>query len=205
MFLDTQIFKKMIKNAYDGGGLSVAREKDKYILAGGFWCIKIRKDCLPPKAKAAVIEIVGEFPEDGENFIIRKREDKRPDEFAEKWKTMIVQFGNIEGKPLYTKTNILHEYNFHIYRFWQSDKKRIVMLNEIFTGLIGSGNIIRDRETDPEGPYMVHEWGLYSGLMYWKNNAGELFAATADEPKNDSVEELMAHLLCTISLPGYVR
>ena len=203
MFMDVQIFKKMLKGAYDGIGLSVARQRDKYIFAGNYWCMKVRRDCIQKKAKAAAIEIIGEFPEDGENFVIRKKEEKRSDEFNMRWAEKIYEFGKVDEKPLFRKTAILQQYGSSMYRYWQSEEKDIVLVPEIITGLI-EGQIIKDRETELEGPYKIENWDYFKGMMYWRNNAGELYVETIGKYEKDTQEDEVLQKMKEIVLPGPV-
>ena len=65
MFVRLRDFKRLIKEAYTGAGLYVARRGDQLLFGGSYWAIATIKESLDKKALAAVIELTGEMPEDG--------------------------------------------------------------------------------------------------------------------------------------------
>lgn len=68
MFVRLRDFKRLIKEAYTGAGLYVARRGDQLLFGGSYWAIATIKESLDKKALAAVIELTGEMPEDGGGF-----------------------------------------------------------------------------------------------------------------------------------------
>lgn len=68
MFVKTTVFKKLIKQAYETRSLLVAGTENEYIISGNWWIIRVKKDVFSKKNKAAIIELTGEFPEEGEAF-----------------------------------------------------------------------------------------------------------------------------------------
>lgn len=72
MFLKPSIFKRMIKEAYNAAGLTVANDGDGIILADNCWIIWMKSVNIPKKLKAAVIELTGDLPEAGEVFKAQK-------------------------------------------------------------------------------------------------------------------------------------
>ena len=65
MFVRLRDFKRLIKEAYTGAGLYVARRGNRLLFGGSYWAIATIKESLDKKALAAVIELTGEMPEDG--------------------------------------------------------------------------------------------------------------------------------------------
>ena len=65
MFVRLRDFKRLIKEAYAGAGLYVARQGNQLLFGGSYWAIATTKESLDKKALAAVIELTGEMPEDG--------------------------------------------------------------------------------------------------------------------------------------------
>lgn len=65
MFVRLRDFKRLIKEAYTGAGLYVARRGNQLLFGGSYWAIATTKESLDKKALAAVIELTGEMPEDG--------------------------------------------------------------------------------------------------------------------------------------------
>ena len=68
MFVRLRDFKRLIKEAYTGAGLYVARRGNQLLFGGSYWAIATTKESLDKKALAAVIELTGEMPEDGGAF-----------------------------------------------------------------------------------------------------------------------------------------
>lgn len=68
MFVRLRDFKRLIKEAYTGAGLYVARRGNRLLFGGSYWAIATIKESLDKKALAAVIELTGEMPEDGGGF-----------------------------------------------------------------------------------------------------------------------------------------
>lgn len=68
MFVRLRDFKRLIKEAYTGAGLYVARRGNQLLFGGSYWAIATTKESLDKKALAAVVELTGEIPEDGGGF-----------------------------------------------------------------------------------------------------------------------------------------
>lgn len=62
MFVRLRDFKRLIKEAYTGAGLYVARRGNQLLFGGSYWAIATMKESLDKKALAAVIELTGEMP-----------------------------------------------------------------------------------------------------------------------------------------------
>lgn len=173
MIFDTQMFKKMLKREYMGIGLNVAKEKGRYIFTGSYWYMAIRSDAFPKKARAAAIELIGEFPASGESFVIRDKDEKKPEAGLSIWKGIIMDC-QIPAEDIYFKTKLALNTTMETYRLWQNGNGEIVTLNDIASEIVGAGNIDKECETNPEGPYKVGEI-KGSSIMYWANNACEFF------------------------------
>lgn len=68
MFINLIEFKKLLKNAYKGGGLIVGRLEEDMILTNGSgtWGVQVEAECVPNKLKGALVELIGDLPEYGE-------------------------------------------------------------------------------------------------------------------------------------------
>lgn len=62
MFIHLKDFKRLLKQAYTGVGLCVARRGDDVLLGGPGWVIATEKESMDKKQLAAVIELTGELP-----------------------------------------------------------------------------------------------------------------------------------------------
>lgn len=72
MFTSDKILKKLIKEAYKLNRLKVARVGDTYYISGTTWKLECEKAFLKKEIKAAIIELAGELPDDGECMEIGK-------------------------------------------------------------------------------------------------------------------------------------
>ena len=76
MFIHLKDFKRMLKQAYTGVGLCVARRGDDLLFSGSGWAIATEKGSMDKKQLAAVIELTGELPGDGEALKATKEENQ---------------------------------------------------------------------------------------------------------------------------------
>ena len=68
MFLKTNLLNRLMKQAYAGGGLVVARRGDWIYLSGSYWEVEAEKKYISKKTMGDLISLIGELPEDGERF-----------------------------------------------------------------------------------------------------------------------------------------
>lgn len=68
MFIKTQGFKRLIKEAYKGPGLRIGRDDRGIYIVGAYWALQIEEGQIPKKELAAIIELTGEMPEEGSGF-----------------------------------------------------------------------------------------------------------------------------------------
>lgn len=68
MFLNITEFKKFLKAAYKGSGLIVGILDGNLVLTNGgrTWGVQVNGDFIPNKLKAALVELIGDLPEEGE-------------------------------------------------------------------------------------------------------------------------------------------
>lgn len=76
MFVHLKDFKRLLKQAYTGVGLCVARRGDDVLFGGSGWAIVTEKESMDKKQLAAVIELTGELPGKGEAFKATKEENQ---------------------------------------------------------------------------------------------------------------------------------
>ena len=65
MFLKINTFKRLIKKAWKGMGLTVGNDGEGIYLVGGHWSIWLARIEMTNKAKAAIIELTGGLPSEG--------------------------------------------------------------------------------------------------------------------------------------------
>lgn len=185
-----------------GLGLNVAKEKGRHIFAGAYWYMTIRGDVFPKKAKAAAIELIGEFPASGENFVIRNKEEKKMGEFNKKWMETVKSLQQLPEEDLFYKTNITLEDDLREWRLWQNTEKEIIIMECLSSDIVSIGNINENYENPPEGPYKLGTISTGS-IMYWGNNACDFFVL-APQINTESNEEFFREIQ-KIYLPGITR
>lgn len=107
MFVRLRDFKRLIKEAYTGAGLYVARRGNQLLFGGSYWAIATTKESLDKKALAAVIELTGEMPEDGGGFQGDEgsqpiRDQRSTLEFNRRDGAIRRQTGGRTGRKIYT-------------------------------------------------------------------------------------------------------
>lgn len=174
----------MVKDAFDKGGLSVARQRQKYVIAGNWWCLRVRADAFPAKARAAVIELVSEFPQIGECYIAYKSEDKQHSIFNTRWEKWVDdknQVDELTDKIEPIPTCLCIQGKGSEYRVWQKDTNRVLFVPAKVDGLVGSSYIDRSIETPPDVPICLYPDRKHHDTIYWKNSCCELWVACSKE------------------------
>lgn len=88
MIWELKTFKKMVKEAYKGSGLVVAKRGEEYIMARKrVWRMVFHESIFQKEYKAAVIEVLGDLPEAGEILLAVKGEPVQHELEVECWLT----------------------------------------------------------------------------------------------------------------------
>lgn len=154
MFITTQGFKKLIKQAYKTRYLHIANDGLGYTIAGGYWRIWIKHDWIPKKELAAIIELTGELPaageaftasEDGNQYEIKLPNERSAMEIALECETIL------EITPI-----VLRYKSGQQARILQrADNGRITLINDQFTDMISNKAVDYDKgESSVEGPFI---------------------------------------------------
>lgn len=72
MFIKTAGFKKLIKEAYKGSGLRIGNTGNGLYIGGSYWVMQVKTGHIPKEKLAAIIELIGGIPLEGENMQIDK-------------------------------------------------------------------------------------------------------------------------------------
>lgn len=198
MFLKQSIFKRLLKEAYKGPGLTVGRQRDEdaarpgYYLSGGYWVIWLDVEAITKEAKAAIIELAGDLPEPGEVFRALKDagnqyeiEQKEIFNLPEVWKNTKTDF---------KITNCILQQGDVLARFLQAQDgtAHVTAINETFVGMIDPEACDFDNgETFPEGPRASC---AISPFIYWGNNVCYLMAAIRKPLENTKQEDFFKYL-----------
>lgn len=180
MFLNKTKFKKMMKEAYNRGGLKVGRIYDGLVLSSGTWISWTRDGDVPNWLKGAVMELTGELPEEGDLFQASCADG--------------IQY-QIKDNPIYDLPGRFRESHFTFtdtkvtregIRFFQNKQDRgIIAVNEKFASLIDLKEL--QGENPPMGP--VSAIGKGDSLIY--KNEESAFCFGRLEPSSEQTVELM--------------
>lgn len=185
MFIKSAGFKRLIKEAYNNGGLKIENDGHGINICGAYWRMWIRKGYIPKKELAAIIELTGEIPEKGAGFTSTKsgnqyeiQEDVLVDVrgIAEACERCV----NVTTLSVNTQTGVAE-------RVLQApDTNRIYLINEKFIEMLDNTRIRHsDGEIEAEGPLL----GPLGGV-FWKNNMMVLHVLCRESKE----KELVAYL-----------
>lgn len=160
MFIRTNLFKKLLKEAYKGSGIRIGHENDKFYINGGYWGILVHEERFPKKEKAAVVELIGDLPEN-EFFQINKDEKQMllPDR---DWMELFRQ----EPLGYLEETKILVQEQLGVRSRLFRENGEFIPLNQALYDMIDD-SMKTNEDSDVIGPYRVD--GSASAL-FWKNN-----------------------------------
>ena len=153
MFLKFEPWKKMLKEAWKSSGLIVGSSEGNYYISGGWWIVKILKDSMNNKEKAAMIELIGEFPEEETIFNARKGCGNQYEICSLE---QLIEIMDRNYSQRYRKTKIIYQMEDKFERVYQEDtSQRCMYMNNIIADLIDVNSIDVMEETPPEGPYGI--------------------------------------------------
>lgn len=178
MFIHLKDFKRMLKQAYTGVGLCVARRGDDLLFSGSGWAIATEKGSMDKKQLAAVIELTGELPGDGEALKATKEENQY--EIGEVHWDMIDRTENREEEEKLTVTQVvLERYPYgKAMRVLQAADGRVEVLDDRFAKAIDSMLMNLEYEHEVQGPFINRK---FPKQVYWKSEATTLTALLYDQ------------------------
>lgn len=186
MFLKTAKFKKLLKEAYSGSGLRIGDMGDGIYLSGSYWIMWIRWGQIPKEKLAAIIEFVGEIPEDETGFCATKDGQQYELQLEDQMHVMVEA---MKCKCAMEITTLLFE-NTHgnKWRVLQNPETgQIKMINERFIEMIDMKSVDQENgHTFPEGPLVGNTEGVF-----WMNNIMALYVMPRRE---DGYENLIRFL-----------
>ena len=179
MMFKEQTFKSLCKQAWSGVGLTIGQNEGVYVLSGGYWIIKIKREALSNKAMATLIELTGHLPEEGELWMSRKDEaDQYELNYGfDMYNTESMYEQSIEIEP----KNILIEQATAVTRVMQDETDKIILINECFIQLIDNKHIMTEI-----GEEFTDQPRRHEAAVLWKNNMCELvcYKRTLEEQSN---------------------
>lgn len=164
MFIKTTVFKRLLKQAYKRDLLQVGHEDNTniYYIVGGYWAVMVEAKFFTNSAKAALIELIGDLPE---NESVRIYSDGTRQQLIDDstWFTLALQ----EPEKYLEETNLLmEEEKFGVLSRIFSTGEKLIPVNEGLHALIDEEAKTSD-DLDIVGPYRTR---LSGHMLMWKNN-----------------------------------
>lgn len=131
MIFNNSVLKNMMKSAYRGAGLLVANKDGRIIIGGTYWRVSIDDYYFPNKAKAALVELIGQLPQQGESF----RCTSSGNQMELPGEDLCEIVDTLDRHKAYEKTNILLDVQLTNVRPYQS-KIETIFLSDIFDELL---------------------------------------------------------------------
>lgn len=174
----------MINKSYQQEALHVMNTGGDYVLFGGGWylCIDISK--MPNKAKAAVIELIGEWPESGEAFQAGKKSGNQMEMIEDERYWLASNVAQKDVIQMETTPIVL---NGTVRLMRQQGSDELVPIFESILDAVGARHC-EAGEDAPKGPF------LYKGMTWWKNST-MFFAYGNVSLGEDTAEELLRQRL----------
>lgn len=184
MFVKLAGFKEMINRSYQHENLHVMNTGGDYVLYGSGWYLCVDITRMSKKAKAAVIELIGEWPESGEAFQAGKKSGNQM-EMIEDERYWLASNVTKEAAVQMEETPIVLNGNIRLMR-QQGSNELIPVLEHILD--VVNAKHCDSGEEPPKGPF------LYKHMTWWKNN--DMFFAYGNVSLGeDTTEELLRQRL----------
>lgn len=188
MFINKTVFKRILKEAYNGHRLKIGDCFGGMVVSGGYWKIWVREgNYMPNWFKAAVIELIGEFPEVG--TMVEYGKGDVPQQILVGNAEYDLRSLYMAAKRPYTVTPMIYKNGYSALHFLQDNEtKEITALSEELFGLIDFSNM-ESEESRPAGP-SVNE---HESKFYWSNE-GMTLELCGIRTYDNKVMEIMAQL-----------
>lgn len=178
MFVRSQIFKKLVKEAYSKGGLDVFNAGEELIVGGAYWRIQVIKDKIPKRELAAIIEFAGKLPEKGQAFTATKEGNQGK---------IIEEIPEADGMWMgISRISMITSRGENV-RLLQSTDRKIYMVYEHILSLIDRSQVDwQDGESEVEGPFLVPD-----KTIIWRNNVMRLKVFCREDEASKELIEYM--------------
>ena len=194
MFLKLTIFKRLLKKAWSGSGLLVGCKEEYHYISSGWWCVKVLRGGLNKKEKAALIELIGEMPAEGEAFKAFKDGGNQYEVGSlETLENLLAA----EYKTPVKMTRMIYQIKDKFCRVFQEPKgQNCMFVSEAACELVDKKAINELEESPPEGPFTNNA----GNILYWENNIMSLIVCKISIDEETEVHEVK-RLLENIELP----
>lgn len=189
MFITTQGFKRLIKQAYKTRDLHIANDGLGYTIAGGYWRIWIKHDWIPKKELAAIIELTGELPAEGQAFTACEDGNQYEIKFPDERNDMAIA---LECKMTLEITPLVLRYatGQQARVLQRADTREITLINDQFTDMISNKAIDYGKgESSVQGPFIHHrEYGIF-----YRSDTMAMRIAPRTDDKNIELLKYLEH------------
>lgn len=184
MFINTTKFKKMLKRAYSSSGLLMHREGDVIVLGSGVFLIRTDMKVMNKKCKAAVIELIGEFPKDGESFCVTKYGKQLELNMSDRWdihKMFAV------ANPEYKGTYVLADAgNAYVRAVQNTIDNSIMWFDDFYLDVISPEEMFKEEGT-LKGPR------IHRNMIFWGNDMCT-YAFARYDMRNEELSKLLENM-----------
>lgn len=177
MFLNLTEVKKLMKHAYKNSGLVVGCQRGLIAAnSAGTWGFRVDERHIPKKLKAAVVELIGDLPEEGEIYTycwngLRQVMEPGHFDFYAGWSA---------ATDYAVQTPLLFQAPEGEYSFYQiRSNMGLCVLDQPLASLISPKDLDHGEEEMPDG-YP----GFDGDTLYWKNETMIYWAKTAKLNQN---------------------
>ena len=189
MFLNKTQFKKWVKDAFKGGGLTVGRVYGGLVICGGTWEVWTEDGYVPNWVKATVMEYAGELPKAGYVFKAKKDNPVQYEIAENKYLDLPSMF--MDAKVPFWVTPIIYDENWKNFRFLQnSGTQEIIAVSTYLYDILDMREL--GGESRPVGPCSTSRNG---SVLIWKNEHSALLICKTDISGNglDVMNVLATH------------
>lgn len=174
MFLNKTRFKKWVKDAFNGAGLTVGRIYGGLVINSGTWITWTEDGYVPNWVKAAVMEYTGELPKEGCVFKAKKDTPAQYEMSENEYFNLPRKF--MEAKVPFTVTPIVYDESWKNFRFIQNNNTMdIIAVSTYLYDALDMKEL--GEENRPIGPCSISNKG---DILLWKNEHSVLAICKLD-------------------------
>lgn len=189
MFLKTGEMKKIMKSSLKKHGLIVGNIKERYLVYSDCWGAAVEHKYASNKFKAAIMELIGDLPEEGECYEYTIDADKDLQQqayygYPDPYEDWMRAKDYAVAAPMY-----LHAWP-HEYMVYQkkSDLEFITPKRSLTEAVISASELDHATESMPDRPSVLN-----GTVLYYKNES-TIYWVHTESPGRKALEVLFPHL-----------
>ena len=179
MFINEKILIRLMKKAQKGTGVYIGRWGGWYVIGGSYWKARIAAGCLPRKVAAAMVELSGSIPQEGEAWTADKSKNQM--EGFDIWEKMDPGGAAVFIRPMWLATP-----GGTPIRVLQREDDRVFTFPDALVVAAFGERDTKNEETERAGPI----WDGDGGVFWSTNQAAWNIKATSYR----ELDEIMHHL-----------